>query len=72
MPNITRDRIVASGVTINGLPILNEIPNLDVYFKENVIGGAGAFVEISADYEDFSRAIAKKLAQEIEGKWYGV
>ncbi len=29
MPNTVRDRIIANGVTINGLPILNEIPNLD-------------------------------------------
>ncbi len=72
MPNSVRDRIVANGVTINGLPILNEIPSLDKYFRDNVIGGSSAFVEVSQDYQDFSRAIAKKLAQEIEGKWYGV
>jgi hypothetical protein len=67
-----RDRIIAAGVTINGLPILNEEPALDRYYEENVVGGPGAFVEISKDFTDFTRAIAKKLAQEIRGIWYGV
>jgi len=49
---VARDRLVAEGVTINGLPIVNDRPTfgrmppipLDEYFRESVIGGAGAFV----------------------------
>ena len=38
-----RDRLVAEGITINGLTILNEWPTLDSYFENNVAGGVGLF-----------------------------
>lgn len=60
-----RDDIISSGITINGLPILNEWPRLDSYFHENVIGGHGAFVIPAADYRDYVRAIRLKLIREI-------
>jgi hypothetical protein len=62
-----RDRAAAAGITINGLAILNEEPNLDRYYLENVIGGAGAFVSSAADYQDFAAAILAKLLREIGG-----
>lgn len=61
-----RDRIVAGGVTINGLVILNEDPTLDTYYESDVIGGAGSFVERAEDYDDYLRAIRRKLLREIE------
>tara|TARA_R110002072_G_scaffold8545_2_gene43303 strand:+ start:270 stop:956 length:687 start_codon:yes stop_codon:yes gene_type:complete len=71
-PEETRDSIVASGVIINGLPILTDEPSLDDYYREKVIGGIGAFVEPARNYDDFARAIAEKLAREIRGIWQGV
>ncbi len=53
------------GVTINGLAILNEDPELDTYYREQMIVGDGAFVEVAADYEDFTRAMKRKLLREI-------
>ncbi len=49
---MVRDEVVASGITINGLPIMLKRPNsftmdlerLDIYFEDCVIGGPGAFV----------------------------
>ena len=38
------DKESAAGVTINGLAILNDEPNLDKYYKEQVIGGKRSFV----------------------------
>ena len=64
-PNEARDEAVARHITINGLAILNEVPNLDSYYAEHVIGGAGAFVMTAADYDDFGNAIIRKLIQEI-------
>jgi Protein of unknown function (DUF1194) len=64
-------QITASGITVNGLPILNEDAELDFYYMENVIGGAGSFVEIAEDYSVFARAIKRKLAREIRGVWLG-
>jgi hypothetical protein len=70
-----RDRAVAEGITINGLPILNDRPTfgrpppvpLDVYFRESVIGGAGAFVIAAEDFESFGQAVRRKLIREIAG-----
>jgi Protein of unknown function (DUF1194) len=65
--NAVRDRIVADGITINALPILNEWPTLDIYFQNNVAGGAEHFVLPANDYEAYSEAIFKKLLREITG-----
>jgi hypothetical protein len=70
-----RDRAVAEGITINGLPILNDRPTfgrpppmpLDQYFRESVIGGAGAFVIAAEDFETFGNAVRRKLIREIAG-----
>jgi hypothetical protein len=64
-PADARDRAVAEGITINGLPILSEVPELDDYFANNVIGGEGAFVEAASDFEDLSRAIKTKIQREV-------
>ncbi len=60
-------RAMAAGITVNGLPILNEDPRLDSYYLSRVIVGAGAFVLVADDYEDFGRAIRLKLITEISG-----
>jgi len=71
-----RDRAITSGVTINGLPIINDrpdrygylqIPNLDLYYEDCVIGGPGAFLIIANGFKDFARAIRHKLILEIAG-----
>jgi hypothetical protein len=62
---IARDDAIASGVGINGLPILALEPDLDRYYQDNVIGGPGAFVVVARDYETFGEAILKKLITEI-------
>jgi hypothetical protein len=71
-----RDRAVAQGLTINGLPILDEgpgpfgrynIPNLDLYFRDCVIGGPGAFIVVAQTFEAFASAIRRKLILEIAG-----
>jgi hypothetical protein len=62
-----RDGIVGAGITINALAILNEWPTLDVYFKNNVVGGDGHFVMPANDYKAYGDAITRKLIQEITG-----
>jgi hypothetical protein len=62
-----RDRLVAQGITINGLTILNEWPTLDTYFENNVAGGVGYFVIPANDYEDYGEAMFRKLLREITG-----
>ena len=62
-----RDQAVAQGITINGLPILNDFPRLDVFFKENIIGGRDSFSITANDFEDFFDAVRMKLIREISG-----
>jgi len=57
----------AAGVTVNGLPIMTDDPDLDQYFLEVVVGGDGAFMVPARDYDDFGRAIHQKLLREIKG-----
>ena len=63
-----RDRIVAAGITVNGLAILNETKDLTAYYRDQVVGGPGSFVAAAADSDDFVRAIRGKLIQEILGR----
>jgi hypothetical protein len=68
-----RDDAVAAGITINGLPILNDRPNfgrpaeadLDLYYESHVIGGPGAFLIRATGFDAFGSAILSKLIKEI-------
>ncbi|WP_338325523.1 DUF1194 domain-containing protein [Muricoccus nepalensis] len=70
-----RDRLVAEGITINGLPIMNDRPTfgrpspipLDQYYRDSVIGGDGAFLIAAEDFEAFGNAVRRKLVREIAG-----
>ncbi|HVX98709.1 MAG TPA: DUF1194 domain-containing protein [Pseudorhodoplanes sp.] len=70
---LARDEVLAKGITINGLPImLNrpnigsvDIANLDIYYEDCVIGGPGAFVIPIKDRAQFIEATRTKLVQEI-------
>jgi hypothetical protein len=74
---IARDEAVAKGVTINGLVILSESPTpwnpehtnppggLANYYRNNVMGGPGAFVMVAENFNSFGRAIINKLIAEI-------
>jgi uncharacterized protein DUF1194 len=64
-PAAARDRIVAAGITINGLAILTEEPWLEAYYRSNVIGGPGAFVVAARDFRSFADAMLRKLVQEV-------
>jgi hypothetical protein len=72
-----RDEALAKGVTINGLVIMSERPmswnadhtnppgGLDNYYRNNVIGGPGAFVMVAENFSSFGQAILNKLIAEI-------
>jgi hypothetical protein len=70
-----RDKVLAAGITINGLPIMLKRPrwttmdldNLDEYFEDCVIGGPGAFVVPVRERGKFKEAIRRKLVLEIAG-----
>lgn len=64
-----RDELVGYNVTINGLPILEgrEAGSLEAYYRENVMGGGGAFVLPAEGFGDFGRAIRQKFVVEVSG-----
>ena len=65
IPSIVRDQVIAAGVTINGLTILNESPFLDRYYRREVIGGPNSFVLTVNEYEDLVEGMRRKLIREI-------
>ncbi len=62
-----RDAAVAADITINGLPILEIEPQLDSYYRDNVVGGPDAFILAVHDLADFAGAVLRKLLVEVAG-----
>jgi hypothetical protein len=75
-----RDAAIGAGVTINGLAIFNQRAaaeggylalhtnppgGLAQYYRDNVIGGLGAFVLPIDDFNSFDQAMIHKLVSEI-------
>jgi hypothetical protein len=69
-----RHEALKERIVINGLPIMNDRPNpfgfpneadLDRYYLHCVTGGPRSFVEVARNFEDFPRAVRKKLLQEV-------
>lgn len=72
----TRDEVVARDIVINGLPLqlkvggpnsAFDIPNLDRYYADCVIGGPGSFSLPVRDKSEIATAIRKKMVLEIAG-----
>jgi Protein of unknown function (DUF1194) len=74
---LARAEAVAAGVTVNGLVILtderfslnrehtNPPGGLEKYYRDNVIGGPGAFVLVAKDFNSFGNLLIKKMIAEI-------
>lgn len=74
---VARDEAIAQGVTINGLVILSETPliwnpdhtnppgGLENYYRNNVVGGPGAFVLAAQNFNSFGQAMIKKMVAEV-------
>jgi Protein of unknown function (DUF1194) len=66
-----RDEALAQGIIINGLPVMLkrpgylDIPDLDIYYRDCVIGGMGHFMEPARSREHFQQAIRTKIIREI-------
>lgn len=52
-------------ITVNGLVIKGADPDPEPYYREQVLHGPGAFLEIAAGYDDYARAIRRKLLREL-------
>lgn len=65
-PRAMADALAALGYTVNGLVIRGDSPDPVRYYERNVLAGPNAFIEIASDFEDYPRAILRKLLKEIE------
>ena len=64
-----RAEVVAAGITINGLPILDDDDDdLPQLYQDRLIGGPGAFVVAAIGRENFTQAVRRKLILEIAGE----
>jgi hypothetical protein len=77
-PALLRDRLARTGITINGLVVgvddpdmgdirQAEIGELSAYYRTEVIQGPDAFVQTAIGYGDYARAMEAKLIRELEG-----
>lgn len=65
------------GIVLNGLAVVDNappppaltqgLPPLDVYFREQVIGGPGAFLMVAEGFEAFETAVRRKIIRELAG-----
>ncbi len=71
-PSGFRDIAVEKGIIVNALPIVNDKPtfgrvelDLPGFFREEVIGGPGAFLQVADGFGSFAEAVKAKLVREI-------
>jgi hypothetical protein len=67
-----RDAAVARGIIINGLAIMADAPPagsgpLDEFYRDNVVGGPGAFVLVVDSFDTFAYGIVNKIVREVAG-----
>ncbi len=60
------DSVTVNGLVINAADFEGEI-DLIPYYRDNVLRGPGAFLEIADGFEDFERAMRRKLERELRG-----
>src|SRR5258708_36355502 len=70
--DVAREEGVAAGIAVNVVAIMEVEPELDVYYRDNVIGGSDAFMIAVRDLASFGDAIRRKLVTEVAGGGGGV
>lgn len=64
---------LAGGIVLNGLAVLDRTPQpwaagmppLDTYYRDEVIGGPGAFLMVAEGFDAFETAVKRKIIREI-------
>jgi hypothetical protein len=70
-----RDAALGLGIVLNGLAVMDRTPSpltlsgalppLDDYYREEVIGGPGAFLVVAEGFHAFETAVRRKIIREI-------
>lgn len=66
-PRGAYDSFPFDNVQVNALVIAGAKPDPIPYYREKVLFGAGAFLEIAGDFADYRDAMRRKLLREILG-----
>ena len=72
MPRLAYQNFPLAEVTVNGLVIGGAEDDLVGYYRREIIKGPGAFVETARDFNDFERAIQRKLVRELQARAIGL
>jgi hypothetical protein len=64
---------LAKGIVVNGLAVIDRspqpwaagLPPLDDYYRDEVIGGPGAFLMVAEGFDAFESAVKRKIIREI-------
>lgn len=62
--------VVVNGLVVNGADFEGEV-NLISFYRNEVLYGPGAFLEIADGFEDYERAIRRKLERELSPRAIG-
>lgn len=70
-----REAALAQGIVLNGLAVMDRspsplamagvLPPLDDYYRDEVIGGPGAFLVVAEGFSSFAAAVRRKIIREI-------
>lgn len=58
-------------VQVNGLVILGDDPEVEAFYRREVVRGPGAFVEVAAGFDGFRASMTRKLFREINDLMLG-
>ncbi|QPM88898.1 hypothetical protein PSAL_001010 [Pseudooceanicola algae] len=64
-PDLAYANFPFAGVVVNGLAILGPDDGVYDFYRDQVLHGPGAFLEIARGFEDFGQAMGLKLFREI-------
>lgn len=64
------DRVTVNGLVVNAADYEAEV-DLIPYYRENVLHGPGAFLEVAQGFEDYERAMKRKLEREVKPRAVG-
>jgi len=70
-----REAALARGIVLNGLAVIDNtplppalaagLPPLEDYYRDEVIGGPGAFLVVAEGFDSFETAVRRKIIREI-------
>lgn len=64
------DNVTVNGLVVNAAEFASEV-DLIAFYETEVIKGPGAFIEVAQGFEDYTRALRRKLIRELSAQVIG-